>query len=150
MLAGDISSLELTTPIAFEFTNQTPQNTTTETDDLPPWDVDEVVEVPDIKIPEMNPVDEGIEVLQSPDEELIPFDVDEPDVPSRNEVFNDYPDFDVTQISAKKAWKAAKALGLPYKNPDKSRIKVTVLRANIDAYLRENPSQISDVLPFVG
>ncbi|ACB54316.1 hypothetical protein cce_4970 [Crocosphaera subtropica ATCC 51142] len=152
VLAGDISSLELMTQIAFG-SGQTQE----EEDDLPPWDVDELIDSLTQVEPEpsTNTLDETTEGTQSPElkvpeEGLIPFDVDEPDIPSRNEVFNDYPDFDVTQITAKKAWKAAKALGLPYKNPDKSRIKVTVLRQNIEAYLRENPSQFSDVLPFVG
>lgn len=160
-LVGNVSNLELNTPISFGFTNQTPQDNTTETDDLPPWDVDEVIEVPNVQVPEpeVNPVEGRVDAespeVKGPEEELIPFDVNVPDIPSRNEVFSDQEttkelSIDVNQITAKKAWKAAKALGLPYKNPDRSRIKVTVLRENIETYLRENPSQISDVLPFVG
>ncbi len=156
-LVGNVSKLKLNSPISFGFTNQTPQDNTTETDDLPPWDVDEVIEVPNVQVPEpeVNPVEGRVDAESPegkvPEEELIPFDVNVPDVPSRNEVFDDQElNVDVTQITAKKAWKAAKALGLPYKNPDKSRIKVRVLRQDIEVYLRENPSQISDVLPFVG
>ncbi len=153
---GDISSIELTTPVFLEFNNQSIEEETTEDDGLPPWDIDEVVESSELKVPEDEPMETTENpAMEFPEGGLIPFDVDEPYLPSRKEVFDDHEttkelSIDVNQITAKKAWKAAKALGLPYKNPDRSRIKVTVLRENIETYLRENPSQISDVLPFVG
>ncbi|WP_198648276.1 hypothetical protein [Cyanothece sp. BG0011] len=141
------------TPIAFG-SGQTQE----EEDDWPPWDVDELIDSLTQVEPEpsTNTLDDTTEgtlspELKLPEEGLIPFDVDEPDVPSRTEIFSDdNVSVDVSQITAKKAWKAAKALGLPYKNPDRSRIKVTVLRQNIETYLGENRSQIPDVLPFVG
>ncbi len=115
------------------------ENPSYEDNGNPPWDVEEVVDQP--------------LVIQPQEEELIPFDVNKPDVPNRSEVLTDNTQelsIDVTQITAKKAWKVAKALGLPYKNPDRSRIKVNTLRANIQAVLVEDPRRVQDVLPFVG
>lgn len=137
--ALDLSPIEITTPHFSDFNSTDPSiqgAKEVEDDNTPPWDVDEPNNVNETFVKEDN---------------FLPFDVDEvPEVPNRAEVLGEEGNsrIDVTKIPASQAWKAAKVLGLPYKNKDRSRIKVDVLRENIAQFLANNPNKIVDVQPY--